>query len=298
MLKIRSLNWVLIFVSGMLFNPAIGQYFANPSFEGDPGLSVSPPSWHPFDIYSTPDTEPIKCDNFTASDGSTYLTLITRGSAHPIPNSVENAMTPLLESLEAGKYYKLSIDLASREEVGHFNWEQGFISYSSPVKLKIFGSESVLDKGELLTESMAITNHTWDRYSLILFPQSTISYLLVEAGMAKDVDGMGNLLLDRIHIEELDEPPVDFGALEIPNVFTPNGDGVNDELVIRGLKKSSQLFVFDRLGIEVFKSYDYEHNWDGKDLNGKELPSGTYWIILFPSNMDEAIKGLVYLKRE
>ncbi len=289
---------MLILVSGVYFSPATGQYFANPSFEGDPGLSVSPPSWQPFDINSTPDTEPIKCDNYTATDGSTYLTLITRGSAHPIPNSVENAMTPLLESLEAGKYYNLTVDLASREDVGHFNWEQGFIPYSSPVKLKIFGSESLLDKGELLCESMAITNHTWIRYSLILYPQSTIKYLLVEAGMEKDLDGMGNLLLDRINIEELDEPPVDFGDLEIPNVFTPNGDGVNDELVISGLKEGSHLFVFDRLGIEVFKSYNYEHNWDGKDLKGKELPPGTYWFVLFPSNMDEAIKGFVYLKRE
>ncbi len=289
---------MLILVVGLLCSRVSGQYFANPSFEGDPGISVSPPSWQPFETYSTPDTEPIGCDNYIASDGSTYLTLITRGSAHHIPNSVENAMTPLLESLEAGKYYELTVDLASREDVGHFSWEEGFISYTSPVNLKIFGSESALNKGEFLSESEAITNQIWNNYSLILFPQTTISYLLVEAGMAEGPDGMGNLLLDRIHIKELDEPPLDFGVLKIPNVFTPNGDGVNDEFVIRGLKKGSFLLVYDRLGIEVFKSYNYEHNWDGKDLQGRELPPDTYWFVLFPSNMDEAVKGFVYLKRE
>ncbi len=283
---------------GLLCKPARGQYFANPSFEGDPGISVSPPSWQPFEPYSTPDTEPIGCDNYTASNGSTYLTLITRGPDYHIPNSVENAITPLMENLEAGKYYRLTIDLASRTDVGHFSWEEGFISYNSPVKLKIFGSESGVAKGEFLSESDVITNHTWENFTLILFPQTTITFLIVEAGMATGSYGMGNILLDEIHLEEIDEPPLDFGELRVPNVFTPNGDGVNDEFVIKGLARGSILLVYNRLGKEVFKSYNYEHDWDGSDANGLDLPQGTYWIVLFPSDMEEAVKGFVYLKRE
>jgi gliding motility-associated-like protein len=283
---------------GLLCRPAGGQYFSNPSFEGNPGISVSPPYWMPFDEESTPDTEPYGCYDFPASDGNTYLILITRGPGYHQSNSVENAMTPLLKSLAPENYYRLTVDLASREDVGHFSWEEGFIAYTSPVKIKIYGSESELHKGVLLAESDSITNPDWKNYSLILAPQTDIKYLLVEAGMYEGYTGMGNLLLDRIHLEELDEPPLDFGDLRVPNVFTPNGDGVNDRFTIRGLPNGSSLTVYNRLGIEVFKSDSYEQNWDGKDMTGQDLDTGTYWFVLLPSDMDEVVKGLVYLKRE
>jgi len=289
--------YVLVML-GLLCRPAVGQFFSNPSFEGDPGISVSPPSWQPFDEYSTPDTEPFGCLNFPASDENTYLILITRGPNHHLPNSVENVMTPLLKHLVAGNYYRLTVDLASREDVGHFSWDEGFISYTSPAKIKIYGSETELDKGVLLAESDSITNPDWKNYSLILYPQTDIRYLLVEAGMYEGSSGMGNLLMDRIHLEELDEPPLDFGDLKVPNVFTPNGDGVNDYFTIRGLAKGSSLSVYNRLGIEVFKSDSYEQNWDGKDMADKDLDVGTYWFVLLPSDMEEVVKGFVYLKRE
>jgi gliding motility-associated-like protein len=283
---------------GLLCRPAGGQYFSNPSFEGDPGISVSPPYWLPFDDHSTPDTAPFGCYNYPASDGNTYLILITGGSDHHQSNRVENTMTPLLKSLVPNKYYRLTVDLASREDVGHFSWDEGFIPYVSPVKIRIYGSESELHKGVLLAETDSITNTDWNKYSLILAPLTDISYLLIEAGMVEGSAGMGNLLLDRIQLEELDEPPLDFGDLQVPNVFTPNGDGVNDCFTIRGLAEGSTLTVYNRLGIEVFKSDRYEQNWDGKDMNGQDLEAGTYWYVLLPSDMEEVVKGLVYLKRE
>ena len=277
---------------------ALGQYFSNPSFEGVPGISVSPPSWEPFDPYSTPDTEPVGCDRFQAAEGDTYMTLITRGAGQPIPNSVENAMTQLVKSLESGSYYRLTVELASRQDLGHFSWVEGFIAYNAPVKLLIYGSESASGRGDLLSESAAITNAVWESYSFILAPQSVITHLLVEASMAGAPEGMGNLLLDHIQIEELDEPPLDYGELSIPNVFTPNGDGINDELVIRGLPGASYLAIYDRVGTEVFRSYNYEQNWKGTSPEGSDLPAGTYWYILLPSNSKETFKGFIYLKRE
>ncbi|MCK5137593.1 MAG: gliding motility-associated C-terminal domain-containing protein [Bacteroidales bacterium] len=273
-----------------------GQYFSNPSFEGLPGIAVSPPHWPAFDAISTPDTEPLECDSYHASHGDTYLTLVTRGPDQQHPNSFETVITTLLQPLEAGKYYQLTIDLASRDDVGHFSWEEGFVAYTSPAKLKIFGTETGLDKGELMSESSAITNQAWGNYSFILFPQLTIRHLVLEAGLAQEFTGSANLLLDQIDIVEIDEPPLEFGDLVIPNVFTPNGDGSNDEFVIRGLTRGSCLMVYDRTGREVFKSDNYENDWDGADMNGRKLPPDTYWYLLFPSDMTEVVKGFVYLK--
>jgi len=64
--------------------------------------------------------------------------------------------------------------------------------------------------------------------------------------------------------------------LEFPNVITPNGDGVNDYLVITNADKypSNQLVVFNRWGKKVFEQKDYSNNWDGG-----ELADGTYFYI-------------------
>lgn len=65
--------------------------------------------------------------------------------------------------------------------------------------------------------------------------------------------------------------------LDVPNVFTPNGDGVNDNYEIPYLERyiSSQLFVFNRWGELVFKGDNYSGEWDGGTL-----PDGVYFYIL------------------
>jgi len=65
-------------------------------------------------------------------------------------------------------------------------------------------------------------------------------------------------------------------ALKIPNVFTPNGDGVNDRFEIRGLElyPENRLVIFNRWGNEVYSAKTYTNNWDGADLR-----EGTYYYI-------------------
>lgn len=64
--------------------------------------------------------------------------------------------------------------------------------------------------------------------------------------------------------------------LFIPNVFSPNGDGLNDVLYVRGkgFKKFS-FVVFDRWGNKMFESSDKEIGWDGK-FRGKLVDSGVF----------------------
>ncbi|MBN7817703.1 T9SS type B sorting domain-containing protein, partial [Algoriphagus pacificus] len=65
---------------------------------------------------------------------------------------------------------------------------------------------------------------------------------------------------------------------EVPNVFTPNGDGINDFWIIEGLNEifpTNQLLIVNRWGVEVFKATNYQNNWNGSNLNG-----GTYFYQL------------------
>ncbi len=64
--------------------------------------------------------------------------------------------------------------------------------------------------------------------------------------------------------------------LFIPNVFSPNGDGLNDVLYVRGKGfKNFSFVVFDRWGNKVFESTDKEIGWDGK-FRGKLVDSGVF----------------------
>lgn len=54
------------------------------------------------------------------------------------------------------------------------------------------------------------------------------------------------------------------GVIDLPNAFSPNGDGMNDILYVRGYGIATMEFkVFNRWGELVFESYDIKDGWDG-----------------------------------
>ncbi|RZK77854.1 MAG: gliding motility-associated C-terminal domain-containing protein [Pedobacter sp.] len=85
--------------------------------------------------------------------------------------------------------------------------------------------------------------------------------------------------------------------LIMPNSFTPNGDGINDVLVIPGLDsyKQSTFTIFDRNAQPVFKSLAYPKPWDGTH-NGTPLPVGTYYYKIELNNYDhKRLSGYIFL---
>ena len=85
--------------------------------------------------------------------------------------------------------------------------------------------------------------------------------------------------------------------LHIPNSFSPNRDGTNDQFVIRGLPENSSLMVFDRSGKKVFGSDNYQNDWNGSDMDGNILETDTYWYVLVVPDLKNDYKGFVYLKK-
>lgn len=85
----------------------------------------------------------------------------------------------------------------------------------------------------------------------------------------------------------------------IPNVFSPNDDGVADRFIIQTSGTSRLIFkVFTRTGALVYQNKSYYINWDGKNDNGKELPEGIYYYIIEDLDKQyESAKGFVYIFR-
>jgi gliding motility-associated-like protein len=87
------------------------------------------------------------------------------------------------------------------------------------------------------------------------------------------------------------------GIINIPNSFSPNGDGVNDLFIIRGLTENSSVMIYDRSGKKLYESVNYHNDWDGKGNDGNSLESDTYWYVIHISGIPSEFKGFVYLKK-
>lgn len=118
------------------------------------------------------------------------------------------------------------------------------------------------------------------------------SFTTAEPQVAFHEEGYGNAWLtvtnemgcDTTFNSYIDVLPVE---LKIPNIFTPNGDGINDFFEIGYGENgtpihdlntyflSHKLTIFNRWGRIVYKSSDYKNDWDGGDL-----PDGTYFYVL------------------
>jgi len=78
----------------------------------------------------------------------------------------------------------------------------------------------------------------------------------------------------------------------VPNAFSPNGDGINDELVIgvTNLKKYN-IHIYNRFGTQIFFSNNIFENWNGT-YKGNELPVGVYYYIIY--GLDLSNKNIKY----
>jgi gliding motility-associated-like protein len=74
-------------------------------------------------------------------------------------------------------------------------------------------------------------------------------------------------------------PPAD--GLFVPNVFSPNGDGINDVffVTVGSPRDGSLMRIFNRWGIEVFTTDDLVRGWNGR-LNGEPVPDGVYIYVI------------------
>jgi len=104
----------------------------------------------------------------------------------------------------------------------------------------------------------------------IASPEHTTTYYLYST------NANGCLFIDSVKVTVIPR-------LMIPNGFTPNNDGINDDWEIDniGFYPNCEVEVYNRWGQQLFysKGYPDDGRWDGT-FKGKDLPIGTYYYII------------------
>jgi len=270
------------------------QFIQDPSFE-DPGWGNN--SWLGCHRFSTPDSQPgVFNNNVLASDGNVYVSLVVRGDKGPYANTTEDLQTELNEPLIAGNCYYLKIDLCMSPTFGHnIGFSGVWLSYANPAVLKIWGGNTHCSKDELLWTSEAVDKSDWETFNAILSPKLTdVNYLILEANYTSVPKYFGNVLVDNVKIEGQIEECI---AFQPPNVFTPNGDEMNEYFRIQGLPPNSGINVYNRWGNLIYENENYLNDWNGLSNQGDQLPEGTYYYIINSEFFENPSTGYVQLLR-
>ena len=116
---------------------------------------------------------------------------------------------------------------------------------------------------------------------------TSVMITIQESGIDENHNGIDDACED---VEEVIE-------VSVPNGFTPDGDGINDQFIIPGIDNYSsvELFIYNRYGNLVYEDGAYENDWNGTNRKGMDLPDGTYFYILKLDGEDR--NGYVYINR-
>jgi gliding motility-associated-like protein len=147
------------------------------------------------------------------------------------------------------------------------------ISSDSPAE--VLPGTTVVFSDSSTVDGSTITNVVWTINDTIAGTGSTVTYLFDTPGSylititVTTADGCtGTYTYEQIVVPT---------EIEVPNVFSPNGDGKNDALEFSGVEfyPNTRLNVYNRWGKEVFASSSYKNNWRAPDV-----AEGTYYYVL------------------
>lgn len=166
----------------------------------------------------------------------------------------------------------------------------GFTSKTAYIKVVDIPNVTIIPPGELksdtvinfgqsvkLTGSGAVSYSWSPQYNIssisgpttLVQPNQTTQYILT------GYNNKNCFSSDTINVIVVEDRDCDKGMF-IPNAFSPNGDGHNDKLYVRGVCLQSLTFmVFDRWGEKVFETNDQNVGWDGT-FKGEPMNSGVF----------------------
>ncbi|HHM20538.1 MAG TPA: OmpA family protein [Bacteroidetes bacterium] len=211
-------------------------YLKNPSFEGTPAEGslngIMLPGWYDcgFPGETIPDVHPKQNSAFGVTTkpfhGNTYIGMVVRDN-----ETWERISQRLSRPLKAGQCYEFSISLARSLNYQSTSKASGQeVNFATPAKLRIWGGNSICDRGELLDESDLVINSRWLINEFRFKPRGNFHYIIFEAfyKTPSPFPYNGNILMDNaspiVPVPCEEEIPV----VEVAEVPTPVPESNNE----------------------------------------------------------------------
>ncbi len=114
----------------------------------------------------------------------------------------------------------------------------------------------------------------------------------IEAMNSPTLSGQPLLSYPLCNVDNANDCPVSTDAptqIIVPNIFTPNGDSINDEFFV----KASNLInfnckIYNRWGVLIYQWNDISSGWNGQDKSGETAIDGTYfYVISYTDNLNK-----------
>ncbi|HPH86371.1 MAG TPA: gliding motility-associated C-terminal domain-containing protein [Ferruginibacter sp.] len=149
------------------------------------------------------------------------------------------------------------------------------VQVNAGADVKIFGAQPVQLNGSGDAGTYLWTPPTGLSASNILNPVASPAVTTIYTLTITNANGCSASDFTKVEVDETGCP------ISVVNAITPNGDGINDKLIISTGNCSGYtgVTVFNRYGSIVFKSKQYQNDWQGT-YNGKPLPDGTYYAVI------------------
>jgi hypothetical protein len=178
---------LMLFFMLLFADDVYAQQLNNPSFEGVAKIDADVLGWIWCNKHSTPDLQPNMWNvNTPAQDGNTYLGLTCRNDG-----TWESLAQLLPSSFLAGNCYKMNMQLARANT---------YAGYNRPARLRIWGSNSIEERGQLLASSPTIEHENWQVYEFSFVAQKNWKFIILECYYKEPtlVPYRGNILIDNI----------------------------------------------------------------------------------------------------
>jgi gliding motility-associated-like protein len=187
-------------------------------------------------------------------------------------------------------------------------WVHYFLKVDAGLDTTMFYTPSnplLLAKSDLATGGTGAYQYNWSPANYLLQPyQSSGDFMPPEPGtypfmvVVVDDKGCSDSATRTIEVVQVIH-------IDVPTLFTPNADGVNDIMILPGIESypNCEWIVMDRFGKLVYSEKGYQNEWNGVantgHLAGKALPSDTYFYMLdLGVGKDRVQTGFFVLKKQ
>ncbi len=215
----------------------------------------------------------------------------------------EYIQTKLTQTLEENKSYSFSFYVSSSESNTHSLIKLGALfsstSYSSNTYAPIFAIPQIINNTNFLSDTL-----NWSKIEGSYIANGSENYITIGYFENNTVDTLNNhydsfnpyyrilsyYYVDGINLMEL---PCNES---IPNVFTPNQDGINDLFKVNLCDSINfNLVIYDRWGLKIFETNKFKQGWDGYTTSGVPCIDGSYFYLVTTENKKK--KGFFQLIR-